>query len=142
MLSDIPVPAGLFPDRPGGDGTGGPPTDPPDAAPQGAVTAAQAAADRSELLSGDTDRIEAQVLKILAAAQHREVEDLLAEGRSEDAGVVLDSMDAVFVVQIVEQALGGPALTLRGNSQPEDFRGSRALARLLRRLLRAHRVTA
>lgn len=134
-LPDIPVPPGLFADDPPGEGAS-PPGDSPG---PGAVTAAQAAADPAELLCGDVDRLEAQVLEILAAAQHRDAGDLLAEGCAADGGAALDSMDAVFVVRVVEHALGGPALTLRGHSEPDDFRSSRALARLLRRLLGSRR---
>lgn len=106
------------------------------------MTAAQRAAEPEELLSGETGRVEAQVLRILAAAQHREVADLTDHERAPDGSTVLDSMDAVFVVQIVEQSLGGAPLTLRGNSEPDDFRSTLALARLLTRLLVSRRATA
>lgn len=131
-LPDIPVPPGLFPDESLGEAASLPRGGPM----PGALTAAQAAADRAELLSGDVDRLEVQVLEILAAAQHREMGDLLSEERAADGGVALDgSMVAVFVIQIIEQALGGAALSLRGHSEPDDFRSSRTLAGLLQRLL-------
>jgi len=137
-LPDIPVPPDLFPSSPPSGASGCPVGAP---AP-GAVTAALGAAMTAELLSGDAARIEAQVLEILAAAQHRPVTALLAEDAAQDGSPVLDSMDAVFVIQIVEQALDGSALTLRNNSEPDDFGSVRALARLLQRLLGARRVSA
>jgi hypothetical protein len=137
VLPDIPVPPGLFAEDPPqqAEPTG-------DSPAAGAVTAAQAAADPAELLCGDIDRLEAQVLEILAAAQHRDVAEVLAEGVAVDDGAVIDSLAAVFVVQVVEHALGGYPLRLRGQSKPDDFRSSHALARLLRRLLASRQASA
>lgn len=134
VLPDIPPPANLFPAGPGS---------PPSAAPVGAVGAAVAAADPAELGSGDLARVELQVRKILAAAQRRTAKEILLGENAPNGSPVIDSMSAVFVLQTVDKVLGGGIVPrLRGNSTPDDFRSTEALAALLGKFLRRRQATA
>lgn len=107
------------------------------------MDAALAAADPAALGSGDLARVERQVRDILGAAQRRAAQDLLLGEKAANGSPVIDSMSAVFVLQIVDKVLGGGIVPrLRGNSTPDDFRSTEALAALLGKFLRSRQVTA
>lgn len=136
VLPDIPPPANLFPPA-----SGPPQQQPP--APASAVGAALAAADPAELGSGDLPRVERQVREILGAAQRRPAQDLLQGEKAANGSPIIDSMSAVFVLQIVDKVLGGGIVPrLRGNSTPDDFRSTEALAALLGKYLRRRAAIA
>lgn len=88
-------------------------------------------------------RVERQVREILGAAQRRPAQDLLLGEKAANGSPVIDSMSAVFVLQIVDKVLGGGIVPrLRGNSTPDDFRSTEALAGLLGKFLRRGQATA
>lgn len=65
------------------------------------------------------------------------------EERAADGSLRLTSMNAVFAMSVIDQALGGRVMPrLRGRTKPTDFRTSAAVAALVLRLFSVATVAA